>query len=103
MPVIGRAPASAAFAASAATASVIVLPASTRSAACTRHGTGATAPITMRADFTVDPDITRFTDAAASGQSCDCLKRTSYAALRWPGAGRITCVMISFGCSTVSP
>ena len=58
---------------------MIALPASTRSAACTRHGIGATAPITIRADFTTEPAITRFTDAAASGQSCDCLKRTSYA------------------------
>jgi len=71
------------LAASVAIASVIALPASTRSAAATRHGTGATAPITMRADLTTDPDMTRFTDAAASGQSCDCLNRTSYDALRW--------------------
>ena len=46
----GSAPASAASAAAAAVSGVIVLPASACSAACERHGIGATAPITTRAD-----------------------------------------------------
>jgi len=63
--------------AAAAVASVIVRPTRVRSAAGTRHGIGATAPITTRAAFTTSPSIVRFTVASASGQSCDCLKRTS--------------------------
>src|SRR5262249_26432171 len=57
----GTAPRAAASAAATAPSGVIVLPASAASAACDRHGTGATAPITTRAPCTVDPLIVNST------------------------------------------
>ena len=72
-PLIGSAASTAASPAIAAVCSFNGLPANARSASCDRHGTGATAPSTTRADWIVFPFIARTTVAKASGQSCDCL------------------------------
>src|SRR5437870_2977738 len=73
----GLASRNAASAAAAAVSSLIVLPTSAVSAAWLRHGTGATAPMTTRAELTMFPFIAITTVAKAIGQSCDSLYRTS--------------------------